>query len=127
MTEEALALRDIVKTFGATRALDGASLVVQRGTIHGLIGQNGAGKSTIIKILGGLYQFDAGRILIHGEEPRSVTPRLVEELGVHIIHQEALLVPGLTVAEALFLGNELRHGPLLAPFSMRRRAEEIIR
>jgi ribose transport system ATP-binding protein len=127
MTEEALALRDIVKTFGATRALDGASLVVRRGTIHGLIGQNGAGKSTIIKILGGLYQPDAGRILIHGEEPRSVTPRLVEELGVHIIHQEALLVPGLTVAEALFLGNELRHGPLLAPFSMRRRAEEIIR
>jgi len=58
MAAEALALRGLVKTFGATRALDGANLVVERGTIHGLIGQNGAGKSTIIKILNGLYRAD---------------------------------------------------------------------
>jgi ribose transport system ATP-binding protein len=123
---EALALRDLVKTFGATRALDGANLVVERGTIHGLIGQNGAGKSTIIKILNGLYRADAGTIAIGGQTPPSISPRVIEQLGVHIIHQEALLPPSFTVAEALFLGAEPSHGPILAGRRMRRRAEEAI-
>jgi ribose transport system ATP-binding protein len=126
MADDALALRDLVKTFGATRALDGANLVVERGTIHGLIGQNGAGKSTIIKILGGLYRADAGTITIDGQTPHSISPRVIEHLGVHIIHQEALLVPTFTVAEALFLGAEPGYGPVIAGRSMRRRAEEII-
>jgi ribose transport system ATP-binding protein len=123
---EALALRDLVKTFGATRALDGANLVVDRGTIHGLIGQNGAGKSTIIKILNGLYRADAGTIAIGGQIPPSISPRVIEQLGVHIIHQEALLPPSFTVAEALFLGAEPSHGPIIAGRRMRRRAEEAI-
>jgi ribose transport system ATP-binding protein len=123
---EALALRDLVKSFGATRALDGANLVVDRGTIHGLIGQNGAGKSTIIKILNGLYRADAGTIAIGGQTPPSISPRVIEHLGVHIIHQEALLPPSFTVAEALFLGAEPSHGPILASRRMRRRAEEAI-
>jgi ribose transport system ATP-binding protein len=123
---EALALRDLVKTFGATRALDGANLVVERGTIHGLIGQNGAGKSTIIKILNGLYRADAGTIAIDGQTLSRVSPRAVEHLGVHIIHQEALLPPSFTVAEALFLGAEPSLGPMVAGRTMRRRAEEVI-
>jgi ribose transport system ATP-binding protein len=126
MAAEALALRHLVKTFGATRALDGANLVVERGTIHGLIGQNGAGKSTIIKILNGLYRADAGTIAIDGQIPPSISPRVIEHLGVHIIHQEALLPPTFTVAEALFLGAEPSHGPILAARTMRRRAEEVI-
>jgi ribose transport system ATP-binding protein len=123
---EALALRDLVKTFGATRALDGANLVVDRGTIHGLIGQNGAGKSTIIKILNGLYRADAGTIAIGGQIPPSISPRVIEQFGVHIIHQEALLPPSFTVAEALFLGAEPSHGPIIAGRRMRRRAEEAV-
>ncbi|MCB8877014.1 sugar ABC transporter ATP-binding protein [Acidisoma silvae] len=126
MAEPALALRDLVKTFGATRALDGANLVVERGTVHGLIGQNGAGKSTIIKILGGLYKADGGTIAINGKPLAHVSPRAIEHLGVHIIHQEALLVPTFTVAEALFLGAEPGLGPLLSPRIMRKRAEEVI-
>ena len=126
MATEALALRDLVKTFGATRALDGANLVVERGTIHGLIGQNGAGKSTIIKILNGLYRADAGTIAIGGQISPSISPRVIERLGVHIIHQEALLPLSFTVAEALFLGAEPSHGPILAGRRMRRRAEEAI-
>jgi ribose transport system ATP-binding protein len=127
MAEPALALRNLVKTFGTTRALDGATLTVERGTVHGLVGQNGAGKSTIIKILGGLYRADAGSITINGRDLPAPTPRLIEELGVHIIHQEPLLVPSFTVAEALFLGNELSLGPFITRRRMRRQAEEIIR
>jgi ribose transport system ATP-binding protein len=123
---EALALRGLVKTFGATRALDGANLIVERGTIHGLIGQNGAGKSTIIKILNGLYQADEGSITIDGKTPPTISPKVIEHLGVHIIHQEALLVPTFTVAEALFLGDEPRNGPILAGRAMRQRAGDII-
>ena len=126
MAAEALALRGLGKTFGATRALDGANLTVERGTIHGLIGQNGAGKSTIIKILNGLYRADAGTIAIDGQTLPSISPRVIEHLGVHIIHQEALLPPTFTVAEALFLGSEPGYGPILAGRTMRRRAEEAI-
>lgn len=126
MPEPALALRNLVKTFGPTRALDDANLVVQRGNVHGLIGQNGAGKSTIIKILGGLYKADAGTVEIGGKRVDDVSPHTVEHLGVHIIHQEALLVPSFTVAEALFLGAEPGIGPFLSPRAMRTRAEEII-
>ncbi|MCB8882215.1 sugar ABC transporter ATP-binding protein [Acidisoma cellulosilytica] len=126
MAQPALALRDLVKTFGATRALDNANLVVERGAIHGLIGQNGAGKSTIIKILGGLYKADSGSVTIDGQTLTHVSPRAIEHLGIHIIHQEALLVPSFTVAEALFLGAEPGIGPLLSRRTMRKRAEDII-
>ncbi len=124
---EALAMRGLVKTFGATRALDHASLVVGRGSVHGLIGQNGAGKSTIVNILNGLMAPDAGTIAIDGTPVEAVSPRLVERLGVHIIHQEPLLVPGFTVAEALFFGDEPGWGPLVSWRTMRRRAEDAIR
>jgi ribose transport system ATP-binding protein len=127
MADAALELRDLVKTFGATRALDGANLIVERGSIHGLVGQNGAGKSTIIKILGGLYRADAGSITIDGKPLHAPTPRLIEELGVHLIHQEALLVPSFTVAESLFLGTEPGFGPFLAGSRMRKEAAAAIR
>ncbi len=124
---EALAMHGLVKTFGATRALDGASLVVRRGSVHGLIGQNGAGKSTIVNILNGLVLPDAGTIAVDGIPVAAPSPRAIERLGVHIIHQEPLLVPGFTVAEALFLGDEPRRGFLVSWRTMRARAEEAIR
>ncbi len=119
-------MRGLVRTFGATRALDGASLVVRQASVHGLIGQNGAGKSTIVNILNGLVAPEAGTIAIGGEPVGALSPRLVERLGVHIIHQEPLLVPGFTVAEALFLGDEPGRGPLVSWRTMRRRAEAAI-
>ncbi len=124
--DEALALRGLVKTFGATRALDNASLVVRRGSVHGLIGQNGAGKSTIVNILNGLLTPEAGSIAVSGKPIGAASPRAIERLGVHIIHQEPLLVPGFTVAEALFLGDEPRQGPFVSWRAMRRRAEQAI-
>ncbi len=122
---DALAMHGLVKTFGTTRALDQASLVVRPGSVHGLIGQNGAGKSTIVNILNGLVTPEAGTIAVDGI-PVAAAPRAIERLGVHIIHQEPLLVPGFTVAEALFLGHEPGYGPLVSWRAMRRQAEEAI-
>ncbi|MFJ6323018.1 MULTISPECIES: sugar ABC transporter ATP-binding protein [unclassified Rhizobium] len=118
----------IVKRFGGAQALAGASLAVRRGTVHGLVGQNGAGKSTLIKLLAGLHRPDEGRIEIEGREYDRLTPHLCEELGIHFIHQDRLLVPTFTVGETLFLGRELRLAgtPFLDRGSMQRRAEEIL-
>jgi ribose transport system ATP-binding protein len=118
----------IVKHFGGAQALGGASLSVRRATIHGLVGQNGAGKSTLIKLLAGLYQPDGGKITIEGRSFDSLTPHLAEELGIHFIHQDRLLVPTFTVGEALFLGREpkIAGTPFLDRRLMQRRASDIL-
>jgi ribose transport system ATP-binding protein len=124
-----LTMHGIVKTFGGVRALDGANLEVDTGSIHGLVGQNGAGKSTLIKILAGFHRPDAGSISIRGRHCQHLTPRRVEHLGVHFIHQDRLLVPTFTVSEAMFLGAEPGIGPipLLNRREMARQATAILR
>jgi ribose transport system ATP-binding protein len=117
----ALALRDIRKSFGGVHALDGATLVVDRGSVHGLVGQNGAGKSTLIRILAGIHHADAGVIEIDGVEQPSLSPSKSERVGIHFIHQDRLLAPTLTVAEALLLGHEPRWS--YTPFINRQRLE----
>jgi ribose transport system ATP-binding protein len=121
-------LGGIVKAFGGARALDGASLTVGRGTVHGLVGQNGAGKSTLIKLLAGLHQPDEGEVEIDGIAYDRLSPHLVEQLGIHFIHQDRLLVPTFTVGEALFLGREPRIAgtPFLDRRKMQRQAAEIL-
>ena len=99
------------------------------GSIHGLIGQNGAGKSTIIKILAGMIQADGGTIEINGQPHTHTSTRALERMGVYIIHQDRLLVPTFTVGEALFLGNEPKSWgiPLLNRRVMERRAAALLR
>ena len=125
----ALAFRDIVKRFGGVEALAGASLTVARGETHGLIGQNGAGKSTLIKVLAGIHAPDGGVIEIDGSPQPHLTPARLERLGVHIIHQDRLLAPTLTVAEALFVGKEPRlwGTPLIDRRRLRRNAREALK
>ncbi|WP_432349225.1 sugar ABC transporter ATP-binding protein (plasmid) [Shinella yambaruensis] len=121
-------LENIVKRFGGAEALSGASLTVERGSVHGLVGQNGAGKSTLIKLIAGLHRADEGTVEIDGKVYDRLTPHLAEELGIHFIHQDRLLVPTFTVGEALFLGRELRFPgtPFLDRAAMRRRSAEIL-
>ncbi|MBO0904262.1 sugar ABC transporter ATP-binding protein [Jiella sp. MQZ13P-4] len=119
-------MRNVRKTFGPVIALEKADLVVHPGTIHGLVGANGAGKSTIIKILAGIYRKTAGTIRIFGETIEDVTPVAIERRGVHFIHQDRLLVPTATVAESIFLRNEPRFGPFLNHRHMRRRSKELL-
>ena len=96
----------ITKRFPGTLALEGVDLEVHSGAIHGLVGQNGAGKSTLLKILAGDYRPDAGTIEIDGEEVEIATPRRAHELGIGIVYQELSLLPNLSVARNISLGQE---------------------
>jgi ribose transport system ATP-binding protein len=118
----------VVKRFGGAQALAGASVAIRRGTVHGLVGQNGAGKSTLIKLLAGLHKPDEGRIEIENKVHDRLTPHLCEELGIHFIHQDRLLVPTFTVGEALFLGRETRLAgtPFIDRRAMQKRASELL-
>jgi ribose transport system ATP-binding protein len=101
-----LRLAGIAKRFGATLALDGASLEVQPGEVHALLGENGAGKSTLLSILGGLVQPESGTMLIGGEAYAPRSPRDARGRGIALIHQELSLFPHLSVAENVLMGTE---------------------
>lgn len=101
----ALELRGIFKSFGPVRALEDISLTVNFGEVLGLLGENGAGKSTLLRILSGDYQPDAGKLFIDGDEIALKSPADAHRLGIHVVYQEPELVPHLSVAENLSLGN----------------------
>ncbi len=104
-----LEMRGISKVFPGVRALDNVSLSVQPGEIHAICGENGAGKSTLMKVLSGVYPFGSyeGDIIYDGETLACRNIRDSEARGIIIIHQELALVPLLSIAENLFLGNEV--------------------
>ena len=110
MTELALELVAIDKSFGGVHALRGADLAARPGEILGLCGENGAGKSTILKILSGVYPATSygGTVKVRGEARRFMTTRDAEHAGIAIVHQELMLVPELSVAANLVLGRENR-------------------
>lgn len=98
-------LKQITKKFYGTKALDRVELSLKGGEIQCLVGENGAGKSTIIKILAGAYMPDEGEILIDGRKVILRSPRDAQQNKIAVIHQELLLVPEMSVAENIFLGN----------------------
>src|SRR4051794_16536263 len=110
MADHILEMRSITKTFPGVKALQDVSLSVQRGEIHAICGENGAGKSTLMKVLSGVYPAGTydGDIVFEGEVCRFNGIRDSEHMGIVIIHQELALVPYLSIAENIFLGNEIR-------------------
>ena len=100
-----LEMRGIRKTFPGVVALDGVDLTLHAGDVHMLLGENGAGKSTLMKILGGAYRKDAGEIRMNGAAVDIDSPRAARDLGIRVIYQELNLVPHLSVAENIFLGD----------------------
>ena len=125
-----LEMKGIAKRFDGVPALDGIDLAIRPGECIGLCGENGAGKSTLMKVLSAVYPHGSwdGEILLDGKLLRARSVRETEQAGIVIIHQELMLVPELSVAENIFLGNELvvPGGRLNYP-AMNRRAEEILR
>jgi rhamnose transport system ATP-binding protein len=108
---ELLRVSNAFKRFGGVQALDGASLVVNAGTVVGLLGENGAGKSTLVKALAGQFELDAGTIELDGRAFEQGSARRAREQGVAIIYQEPSLFPDLTLAENVFVGRQpLRMG-----------------
>lgn len=108
MTDIILEMRNITKTFPGVKALDDVNFRVKQGEIHALVGENGAGKSTLMKVLSGVHPHGTytGEIYFQGKECRFKDITQSEKVGIVIIHQELALIPYLSIAENLFLGNE---------------------
>jgi simple sugar transport system ATP-binding protein len=121
-----LEMRGIAKRFGDLQALGGVDLVVREGQIHALVGENGAGKSTLMNVLYGLYRPDSGTIRYRGRDVRITGPRDAIALGIGMIHQHFMLIPPLTVAENVVLGDE-RGGPALDTRAIEQRVTELER
>jgi rhamnose transport system ATP-binding protein len=105
MTTPFLQINNMTKRFGATRAVHDVSFGLNKGEVLALIGENGAGKSTIVKILTGIYQADSGNIVLNGQTLRFSSPQNAGQAGISAIHQETVMFDELSVAENLFVGN----------------------
>ena len=108
-----ISLRHISKRFGQVAALDDVSLELGAGELVALVGENGAGKTSLMNVLYGLYQPDAGEIWIRDQRVRLRSPKDAIAAGIGMVHQHFMLVPPMTVAENVVLGREPRKGPSL--------------
>ena len=123
-----LEMRDISKEFPGVKALSDVSMSVRRGEVHAICGENGAGKSTLMKVLSGVWPVGSygGEILFEGKVVEFSNIRDSEHAGIVIIHQELALIPELSIAENIFLGNEVASGGVINWMSTRKRAAELL-
>lgn len=123
-----LEMREITKTFPGVRALDNVSFSVKKGEIHALVGENGAGKSTLMKVLSGVYPHGdyQGEIVYDGENMAFGGISDSERRGIIIIHQELALIPLLSIAENIFLGNERATSGVISWQETNRRASDLL-
>ena len=121
-----LELQNITKRYPGVVALNNMSISFSEGEIHAIMGENGAGKSTMIKVITGAISAEEGRVIIGGQTFEKLTPLLSKEHGIGVIYQEFNLISSLSVAENMFLGDKTGNA-LMPDFSyMRKRAKEIM-
>ena len=137
----ALAARRVSKRFGVVKALDGVTLAARPSEILALVGENGAGKSTLVRIFEGIFQPDEGEVLAKGVRRTLRSPADAHALGIRVIHQEPDIIPDMSIAENLFLGDfrprrgifldradlERRTRALLAEFGLERELDSWVR
>lgn len=116
-------MKEISKSFGTNKVLEGIDLVINSGEVHALMGENGAGKSTLMNILTGLFPASGGSIWIEGIEKSFANPQAAEQFGISFIHQEMNTWADMTVLENLFLGRQIKKGPFLDIKAMKAKAE----
>jgi len=123
-----VALRGARKSFGGVQALTDATVVLYSGQTLALVGENGAGKSTVVKILGGIHQADEGELRLDGSPVTLRSPAAAQAAGIAVIHQEPTLFASLTVAENIFMGRQPLSGAGTVAWSrMNREAQVILR
>jgi putative multiple sugar transport system ATP-binding protein len=123
-----LEMNSITKEFPGVKALSNVSMVVRRGEVQAICGENGAGKSTLVKVLSGVYPSGSytGDIIFDGRPVAFNNIRDSEHAGIAIIHQELALIPTLSIAENIFLGNEVTKGGVINWVAARTRARELL-
>lgn len=126
MTTQLLKVEGISKSFPGVQALHDVQFELNRGEVLTLVGENGAGKSSLMKILSGIYTKDSGRIVFEGEEVDITSPLQAQHLGISIIHQEMNLMPDLTIAQNIYIGREPRAGFFLAENALNRKTSELL-
>ncbi|MCJ7574698.1 ATP-binding cassette domain-containing protein, partial [Candidatus Bathyarchaeota archaeon] len=120
---QAVEMLGITKTFPGVVANDHLDFSAEKAEIHGLLGENGAGKTVLMSILYGLYRPDAGKIRVDGEEVHMDSPATAIRHGIGMVHQHFMLVPSLTVAENIVLGNEVTRSRVI--LDAKRASEEV--
>ncbi len=120
-----LSLKNITKRYPGVLALNNVSLDFIEGEVHALLGENGAGKSTLIKAVAGAINIDDGIIHVGGQDHQQMTPHLSRGVGIEVIYQEFNLVPTMSAAENIFLGDKASDKPFVDYRAMRRKASEI--
>lgn len=127
MSENILEIIKLTKTYPGVVALDNISMNIKRGEIHAIVGENGAGKSTLIKAITGAVVPDTGIIRFDGNEYKQLEPKLSSQIGIGVIYQEFNLVPVLSVAENIFLGNYPGNGITVDFKTMNKKAAEVMK
>ncbi len=113
MAEFLLEMNNITKIFPGVKALNNVCFNLKPGEIHALVGENGAGKSTFIKVLTGVHQPDGGEIILDGKKVVMSDPIVAQKYGIAAIYQHAASYPDLSVAENIFIGHEFKSGPFI--------------
>lgn len=122
-----LEVKDIVKDYPGCRALDHVSLELESGKVYALLGKNGSGKSTLVKILAGAIDATEGEVLMDGQPLKLKTPKDAQEKGIVTVYQEMSLIPGLTVAENIFLNRVPKRNGVLDWKTTYRQAGELLK
>lgn len=126
MTTQLLKVSGISKSFPGVQALKDVQFELNRGEVLTLVGENGAGKSSLMKILSGIYTKDSGTIVLEGRAVEIDSPKDAQEMGISIIHQEMNLMPHLTVAQNIYIGREPRTGMFVRTRALNQRASELL-
>lgn len=124
--EQILKVNGLSKSFFGVKALDDIHFDLKKGEVHALMGENGAGKSTFMKILIGLLKADSGSISFNSEQIENIDVHSMMKKGISMIHQEILLVPELSVAQNIFLGREIKRTYLLDEQAINQQAEDLL-
>ncbi len=127
MSDYILELRDVVKTFGGVTALNGVQFQLKKGEIHALMGENGAGKSTFIKVITGVHRPDSGEMLLEGKKVTFKSTDESSKMGIAAIYQHVTAFPDLSVTENIFMGQEIKNGLGFYNWAeMKKKAKELI-